>query len=155
MIPRRPRRDGFTLVEMLAVLAVVAVVAGVATLGAGIGGRERDVEIEARRLAGQLALAADEALVTGRTLYLDWDDRGYRVVILNAEGAREPYGIETLGERHDLPGGLRLRSDAPRPAPVGAEGQGQPFEMDLEAGRAVWRVAYDGLDATASAEPAG
>lgn len=153
MIASRPRRNGFTLVEMLAVLAVVAVVVGVATLSAGVGDRERDVEIEARRLSGQLALAADEALVTGRTLFLDWDERGYRVLAANAEGALQPYAIETLGDRHDLPGGVRLKSDASRPAPIGAEGQAPGFEMALTAGESVWRVAFDGLDAAASAEP--
>ncbi len=150
MTLRSAAQQGFTLVEMLAVLAIVAVIAGTATLAVGRGGQE--AETEARRLSGQLSLAADEALVTQRTLTLDWDERGYRVLVQDDGGEWAPYPIETLGERHDLPRGVRLVSDAARPAPLGLDGAGPGFRMSLSGGGETWGVSFDGLDATASAD---
>ena len=67
---------GLTLVEMLVVLAIIGVAAGAVTLGIGAATRAPSVESEARRFAGRLQAAADDAMLGDRMIALTVDRSG-------------------------------------------------------------------------------
>lgn len=134
---------GLTLAEMLVVLAIIGVMSGVAVLGVGAVDRTVGAEIEARRLAARLSLAADQASVDRRARVFAWTDEGWSVA---------PAGAATSAERHDLPDGLRLSVDSAGEAvSVMPDGVGQPFQAVVAGGVERWRVEFDGLQATAVA----
>ena len=70
---RRNRDGGITLIEMLVVLAVIGVATGATMLGLNSADRDSRAESEAVRLARNLSLGVDEALVGGSPLALIWD----------------------------------------------------------------------------------
>jgi len=142
---------GLTLVEMLVVLAIIGVTAGAVVLAVGRAGGG-GAQAEARRLATRLALAADETMVTDRALALDWDTKSYRFLEWNGK-AWVKSGTPAL-EAHDLPGGLKLEIGASRPLPIGADMGGATLEARIGSARDKWRVAFDGVNATAEVDAA-
>ncbi len=81
MHPARHRRSGFTLIELLVVIVIIVVVSAVVVLSTGLlGGPERVLAQEARRLEALIELAEDEALMQGRDFGLEFLQRGYRFV---------------------------------------------------------------------------
>jgi general secretion pathway protein H len=70
----------FTLIEILVVLVIIAVVSAVAMLSLGIGGDDRRLQTEVRRLTTLIELANDEAAILGRDYGLELTDTGYRFV---------------------------------------------------------------------------
>ncbi len=128
---------------MLVVLAIIGVMSGVAVLGVGAVDRTVGAEIEARRLAARLSLAADEASIDRRGRLFAWTDDGWSVAASEAAAN---------ARRHALPAGLTLTVDAPGEAVIVApDGVGRPFQAVVEGGVDRWRVDFDGLQATASA----
>ena len=106
MIPawRSRPASGFTLLEILVVLGIV----GIVFLGAAVLTVERHPEREAaRRFSALLALARDQALMSGETLGVElWRD-GYRFHRLDGDWSWRPVGRGPLRERTLAPG-LRL-----------------------------------------------
>jgi general secretion pathway protein H len=143
------REAGLTLVEMLVVLAIVGVMAGAVVFGIG-SGEGRGAEVEARRLAARLDLAADEAMVTGRTIGLAWTGDSYRFVTWK-KGQWQDDAASAL-EPHSLPAGLSLGSaGAHAPVMIGADGGGTPLTLRIAAAKGVgWTVAFDGIQAQAT-----
>jgi general secretion pathway protein H len=142
---RRARETGLTLVEMLVVLAIVAVMAGIVVLGIGSGG-DRNAEVEAKRLAARLTLAADEAMVSDSPLAIAWDKGSYRFLIRDGGQWRdEP--VSAL-EPHTLSRGVALDATAKSPFAIGS---GRPTELRLATAKNAWTVHFDG--ATAKATP--
>lgn len=152
---RRPGETGLTLVEMLVVLAIIGVMAGVTVLAMGASGGGVRAESEARRLAARLQLAADETMVTHRAIVFAPEADGYSFVTWDAAArAWRPDPIAELGERHALPGGLRLATDiGARSLPIGADGAGVAMRARLTGGDRSWTIAFDGTGATATADP--
>lgn len=149
MIAPAPRETGLTLVEMLVVLAIVAVMAGAVVLGAG-SGSGRGAEIEARRLAARLELAADEAMVTGRPVAFVGDKKGYRFLTQQAGQWRDDKAPAL--EPHSLPFGLSLEGAGAAPVVIGADGGGTPIDLRLIPAKGTsWAIAFDGVAASASA----
>ena len=72
--------SGITLIEMLVVLAVIGVATGATMLGVNASDRSSRAQSEAVRLANNLSLGVDEAMVSGTPLALIWDQDGYRFV---------------------------------------------------------------------------
>ncbi|MEO5365221.1 MAG: type II secretion system minor pseudopilin GspH [Magnetococcus sp. WYHC-3] len=72
------RSGGFTLLELIVVLAIVGILVGLAMPSLSGVGVERLPLEEARRMRALLALASDEAALTGRTYGLLLHPRGYR-----------------------------------------------------------------------------
>lgn len=152
---RRSGESGLTLVEMLVVLAIIGVMAGVTVLAVGTGGGGVRAEAEARRLAARLQLAADETMVTDRAIAFAPEADGYSFITWDtAARAWRPDPIAELGERHALPGGMKLATDiGARALPIGADGAGGPMRARLTGGDRAWTIAFDGTGATATADP--
>jgi general secretion pathway protein H len=149
MIAPDPASDeaGLTLVEMLVVLAIIGVMAGAVVLSAG-SGNGRGPEVEARRLAARLELAADEAMVTGRTIGFVGDKSGYRFVAWQA-GKWQDDKAPAL-EPYTLPSGLSLGGASAAPIVVGADGGGNPLDLQLVPAKGTgWKIAFDGVTAEA------
>lgn len=124
---------GLTLLEMLIVLAVIAIATGATLLS--LGPRRGDpVEVEARRLAATIAAAADRSIATGTEAAIVADPRGYTVT-----------GVG----RHDLAADIELRGAGGAALPLTVEA-GRPFDLIVAHGAAAWRVAFDGVRASAA-----
>jgi len=144
---------GLTLVEMMVALAIIGVMAGVAVLGVGAVDRTVGVEVEARRLAAALSLAADRATMDRHARVFSWDDDGYAVAVPRAPTTIDaaPSADQDAAARHELSAGLRLTVDRGEDAlAVAPDGVGAPFEATLSGGVDRWRVSFDGLRATAA-----
>lgn len=89
--PRRipsPSRGqpGFTLIEILVVLVIIGVVLTFATLSVNPTGPGDRLDAAAHRLFGLSQAAADEAILSGRTIGLLLTDDGYRFMRLTDSG---------------------------------------------------------------------
>jgi len=151
--PSRPARrpdSGVTLVEILVSLSIVGAVASLAMLSIRPEGGGRSVEMEARKLAGLVDLAANEALTTGGRIVFEWDETGYAFAGVDAPG---------LTGRRDIAGGIALagtgtaEDDAREHAIGGAFGDA--FTLILGEGGARWRVEFDGVSARATRDGIG
>lgn len=147
------RRAGMTLIEVLVTLGIVGVMATMVILGLGVSGGGLTVQTEANRLADRVGFAADEVMVTRRPLALVWDAQGYAFVTSASDGTWAPDRHALLGERHDLPGGLTLTSNAPSLILLGAE-TATPFRLTLGDAEHSSVIRFDGLTATIVAVPA-
>ena len=142
---RRPD-SGVTLVEVLVALSVVAAMASVTLLSLGGTGRGEGPEAEARRLAGRLQLAVDEALVTGQGLALDWSANSYGFVAWDAEKDRWVPSPIPLLARRTLPDALRLDGgENGGRVPIGSDGTGAPFQISVVGEARAWAVDFDGI----------
>ena len=135
---------GLTLVEMLVVLAIVAIMAGIVVLGIG-GSGDRTAEVEAKRLAARLTLAADEAMVGDRPLAIAWDKGSYRFLV--EEGGQWRDDKVSALEPHILPGGVAIDATGKSPFEIGS---GRPTELHLTTPKNAWTVHFDGATATAT-----
>lgn len=79
------RAAGFTLVETLVVVALIAIVAATVSVNLA-GGTRSALRTQAETLAGRLAHAQDEALVTGTRLAWRAEEGGYRFLRGRDEG---------------------------------------------------------------------
>lgn len=141
---------GLTLVEMLVVLAIVGVMAGVVVLSAG-SSSGRGPEVEARRLAARLELAADETMVTGRAIAFVRGANGYRFVAWKA--GRWTDDQSPALEPHTLPPGLAIEGTANGPVVLGADGGGNPIALRIVPAKGSgWTIAFDGVSAEARAD---
>ncbi len=158
----RDREAGITLIEVLVVFVVIAVAAGATMMG--FSDRSKSAETEAVRLARNLTLGVDEAMLTGWPLALRWDAAGYNFNQLRT--GQSDMGPETwpaaepliLGLRHDLVQPLELRSENPSIAPyviLSASGATSAVTFNITDGGASWNVFFDGFTAVALAEDNG
>lgn len=74
-IAPHPKRNGFSLVEMMVVLMVMGLLAGVAVLT--LPGDERKLRGEAERFAARALAARDEAIVGARPISVVLSEQGY------------------------------------------------------------------------------
>ena len=126
----RDTQAGVTLIEMMIVLAVVGVATGAATLGLASVARDDRAERAALRLAQDISLAVDMALIEGKTRTVEWDAAGY-----------------ALDARVDLDPSVTLaRADGLTDAVViAADGRAGMVELVLTGADADWRVLFDGF----------
>jgi len=147
MKPARPlarRHDaGVTLVEILVSLAIIGAMASVVMLSARPAYRGGAVEIDARRLAGLLDLAASEALTTGDRIVFAWDGSGYG--FRAGEGALPAFAARTALGR-----GISMTGEPAQGQHAIGGAFDAAFTLTLEAGGTRWQVVFDGIAARAS-----
>ena len=151
---RASEEAGLTLVEILVVLAIVGVMSSIAVLGLGGAGQGASAQAEARRLAASIQLASDEAMVTDRSLALNWDGKGYSFVEWNSQSKEwQPHKAADLGGRHELPDEMSLTGESPDgPMPIG---ESAPAALTVTTGSQSWQVRFDGINAAAAPAAAG
>ena len=99
---------GFTLLEVLVVLLMIGIILGFATLSVDLGGRERLLEQEAKRLQALLSVAQEEAILENRSLGLRLEADGYQFYQLDeAERWQVVEADDSLRPRQ-LPALMRL-----------------------------------------------
>lgn len=144
----RAGEAGMTLIEMLIVLAIIAVAAGAVTLGIGAASRTPNVETEARRLAGRIQAASDDAMLGDRIIALTIRDDGYAFSMMEADGSWRERTDDALAF-HQVPGGMAIELDTAPPIVLNGSGMGKPVTATVESGDQRWRIVYDGLIAVA------
>ncbi|OYU37722.1 MAG: type II secretion system protein GspH [Pseudorhodobacter sp. PARRP1] len=156
-LPDRNGEAGMTLIEMLVVLAVIGVATGATMLGLNAADRGARAQSEAVRLASNLSLGIDEAIVSGAPLALLWDQSGYRFVAWSeAKQSWEATLPAQLSARHDLSDTLQLAlegteaRDAVLIAPSAVGAQISFIVSAKNYGQEErWIVDFDGFSATA------
>lgn len=143
----RHAEAGLTLIEMMIVLAIIGVMAGAVTLGIGAATRAPNVETEARRLAGRIQAAADDAMLGDRMVAFTAAKDGYGFAVNSGEGW-VPRTDGALGF-HRLPSGIVITLDQPPPIVLGIDGGRAQLSATIASGSQRWRVNYDGMTATA------
>ena len=154
---RREVDSGITLIEVLVVLAVIGVATGATMLGLNATDRSTRAEAEAIRLARNLSLGVDEALLSGTPLALKWDAGGYSFLAWSAADKNwGPADAASLSIRHDLraPVAMALQgAETPHPVLIAASGTGPvalfEFAPTTSSNSQGWLVAFDGFSATA------
>ena len=157
---RRSAEAGITLIEVLVVLAVIGVATGATMLGLNAVDRNTRAEAEAVRLARQLSISVDDALVGGAPLAMIWDAQGYQFVGWSAADARwaalSPGG---LAARHDLRAPVVLTvlgTDGTDPVMIAPGGLSPAASFRFASNRAgsgaSWIVDFDGFSAVARPE---
>jgi general secretion pathway protein H len=102
---------GFTLIELLVAVVIVAVLAGVVTLAVGSIGGERRLAREAEQARALIGYACEQAELSGRSIGLSLNVRGYRFSRL-AGADWQPIAADELRPRKWLDGTqARLRRD--------------------------------------------
>lgn len=141
--PGRGRESGVTLVEILVSLSIIGAVASLAMLSLRPVSGSNSAEMEARRLAGLLDLAANEALTTGARIVFEWDRTGY---LFRTTGA----DIPGLSGRQDLGRGVGIHDEEDASQYTIGGAFDAPFTIVIGAGGARWRVVFDGIAARAA-----
>ena len=165
------RHSGFSLLELLVTLIVVVLVTSLVSLTLSSGGRDIELEAQARNIAEVAAYALDEAQLQGRDygllvqrVQLDGELR-YRYAWRErlAEGWQPPPGGREVFAEQDLPPGVELQmalEDAPIadfPLAGGEEavepqvvfyasGETTAGAVDLrdeDSGELLWRLEWD------------
>lgn len=77
---RRSADRGFTLIEVMVVMVIIVIGTSVVLLSIDVVGDNREIELEARRLAALIETAADEAELQGRDFGIEFIRQGYRFV---------------------------------------------------------------------------
>jgi prepilin-type N-terminal cleavage/methylation domain-containing protein len=113
-VPARRTARAFTLIEVLAVVAILALTAMLVTPNLAVL-RERRVGHAAQRLAAEIELARQRAVVTGipHRVFFDLDAGVYRLEWLGAESESELLPVAADVE-YDLGGGSGLDLVAPQ-----------------------------------------
>lgn len=105
----RPPAAGFSLLELLVVIVILAIMVGMTVLSLGTLRAEDPAETEANRLRALLALVAEEALIQGRDLGVQFFPDGYRFLSWDPDAALwSVIDDEAALRRRTLPEGLRV-----------------------------------------------
>lgn len=150
----RHRDAGLTLVEMLVVLALIGIVSGMALAILRPDAPGRKLVAEADLLAARLALAADEALVTGQPLAMAWLADGYAFEQWDDETGWRAADLPQLAVRHEFSGGIAV-SEAEGRVMIQPAGDGPAVQLGLQSGGQTLLVVFDGLTARVARDGEG
>lgn len=119
-------QQGFTLLELLIVVAIVGAMAGVAMLSIPGANFDDELERETRKIAAQVSLLQDEAIVQSREFGVAAWQNGYRFWGWNNTTGWQPLSDDLDFKEHRLADGIEMElSLAGQPislAPVPAKG---------------------------------
>lgn len=102
----RRRARGFTLLEVLVVVVIMAIVTVATLLSTGLLGDDREIALEAERLAALIDLAGEEALLQGREIGLLVEPDRYRFFVFEGLSNRWlPLDNDDLLKVRELPEG--------------------------------------------------
>jgi general secretion pathway protein H len=104
---RTPGERGFTLIEILVVLLIVGVLTGIAVLSLSSLGQASRREQAARRLAGLIELASQQAIIQGETYGLCLEPHHYWF-LRDERGQWVHFAHDSIYRRRSLPGALRI-----------------------------------------------
>lgn len=154
---RQGRRadHGVTLIEMMVVLVIIGVMAGLAMTGLYAGSSQRKLSGAADLLVQRLALASDEAMVTGHTLAFDVRDQGYGFVQWLGQSGWQPLTAGPLALRTVLDDAIEISTYAQDGTVVAATGphlispggEADGFRIELQIAGQRRLVLFDGLNA--------
>ena len=99
------RSAGFTLLELMVVLVLIGIIISFAVLSLGGDKISELMEQETRRLATLLELAADEAVLRGEELAVNFTDDGYEFLLLQEDAGWQSSGEDGLLSRTAQGGG--------------------------------------------------
>lgn len=137
----RPRRDGFSLVELLLVLTILSLI--VSAVALTVGESRPSLTREAETLAARLTRAQEAAIVQNRLVALELDGAGYGFAIRrggrwtpldDAPFTQTPWEV---GTRPDLPQGDDMR------VAFDPTGFSEPAEIVLRRGVDSARIEID------------
>jgi len=114
------RSAGFTLLELMVVLVLIGIIISFAVLSLGGDKISELMEQETRRLATLLELAADEAVLRGEELAVNFTDDGYEFLLLQEDAGWQSSGEDGLLKAYKLPGDIELRLEV----------EGEPPELN-------------------------
>ncbi len=117
------RSSGFTLLELMVVLVLIGIIFSFAVLSLGGDSIADLMEQETRRLATLLELAADEAVLRGEELAVNFSDDGYEFLVLLNNNWQSP-DDDSLLKAYSLPADVELRLEV----------EGEPPELNIVAG---------------------
>jgi general secretion pathway protein H len=143
-----PRRNGFSLVELMVVVAIIGLAATAVVLTMRPPGG--DAMSEASRFAARAAALRDRSVVEARPMRLWVAASGY--------GFEERRGNDWVAandrnlQRHDWPGGLTIRANGGATARLSFDRLGlpdRPLSLEIRRGGDTARVAIDAAGALA------
>lgn len=152
---KSPDAAGFSLVEILVVLVIISVLSSAAVLSVGASDQSSRVDVEAQRLVLRFQMAADEVLVTGRSVSLHWDSHGYSFGSRNSKESEwedDPHPM--LGKRHELPPNLQLRTEQEAESVVvGSDGTQAELVLETPGTSPGVKIRFNGYHVTIIANP--
>lgn len=143
----RPRKGGFTLIEMLVVLLIMGLLVGLVSATAKPGDRAL-LRVEVDRLAQLMDLAATESRLSGKSIAWTADGPGYRFWQFSETSGWLPIADDSLRAR-TLPRGMTIsalhvenrRSPEPMRVEFSPYGEVLSFRLEMALGAARFTVA--------------
>jgi len=102
-MPTNKAQSGFTLLELLIVMGVIGVLASLVTLTIRGADFNDELEREARKIAAQVSLLQDEAIVQSRELGIRVWENAYRFWLWSPESGWLPLEGDDDFQPHTLP----------------------------------------------------
>jgi general secretion pathway protein H len=127
------RSAGFTLLELMVVLVLIGIIFSFAMLSMRGTDISDLMDQETRRLATLLELAADEAVLRGEELAVNFTDDGYEFLVLQDNIWRSPEE-DGLLKAYSLPADIELRLEVEDDLPELGNLAGREDQHDEEDG---------------------
>ena len=124
------KSQGFTLLELLVSIVIIGLILSMAVLSVG-GGRDDEVEEEARRLAALMELAGQEAILKTKELGLRFTPNGYQFMVWK-KGDDEKDGDEREDRWQEYVDGVLKARELPEELEFELFLEGLPVTLEME-----------------------